>query len=89
MSDRRSDSSYEATVQEATVGIKGDPETLNQLSSSGRSAQQRRIKTALASLDDAARDLEARERGHGQSGGGTATIGVGQEEKGAEGKRET
>lgn len=70
MADRRSDSSYEATIEEAKVGIKGDPKTLNQLSSSGRSAQQKRIQNALASLDTAARDLEARENNQDSSGGG-------------------
>ncbi|PYH91224.1 hypothetical protein BO71DRAFT_283560, partial [Aspergillus ellipticus CBS 707.79] len=62
MSDRRSDSSYNAVVEEAQVGIRTDPKTLNQLSSSGRSAQQRQMKSALASLDIAARNLEAEER---------------------------
>lgn len=69
MSDRRSDSSYRATIEEATVGIKGDPQTLNQLSSSGRSAQQKRMRKALASLDAAASDLQARECDKSSSGG--------------------
>ncbi|QVM08176.1 hypothetical protein D8B26_002870 [Coccidioides posadasii str. Silveira] len=77
MADRRSDSSYNATIEEAKVGIKGDPKTLNQLSSSGRSAQQKRIQNALASLDTAARDLQARENDQGSSeGGGTQRHGA-------------
>jgi hypothetical protein len=70
MSDRRSESSHEGTIEEAKVGIKGDAQTLNQLSSSGRSAQQRRIKKALASLDAAASELQSRE--YDQSGGDCA-----------------
>ncbi|PYH76081.1 hypothetical protein BO82DRAFT_297127 [Aspergillus uvarum CBS 121591] len=69
MTDRRSDSSYEATIEEAQVGVKGDSPTLNQLSSSGRSAQQRRIRNALASLESATRDLQAREIDRSGSGG--------------------
>lgn len=82
MADRRSDSSYEGTVEEAKVGVKGDPKTLNQLSSSGRRAQQKRIQNALASLDTAARDLQARENDSSISGGGTT-----QQQHGTAGER--
>ncbi|GAB1206739.1 hypothetical protein APSETT445_005439 [Aspergillus pseudonomiae] len=64
--------SYESTIEEAKVGIRGDAKTLNQLSSSSGRALQERIKNALASLDSAARDLQARENDQGSSGGGAA-----------------
>lgn len=73
MGDRLSDSSYEGTVEEASEGIKADVKTLNQLSSSGRAAQQSRIQKALNSLDTAAKNLKDREGQSGSGGSGGST----------------
>jgi hypothetical protein len=51
MRDRQSDGNDKATIGEGVVGIEGDPKTLNQLSSSGRAAQQKRMGKALESLE--------------------------------------
>jgi hypothetical protein len=68
MGDRQSDGNDKATIEEGVVGIKGDPKTLNQLSSSGRAAQQKRMGKALESLGKAARDIQTQEQGESHSG---------------------
>ena len=78
MGDLRSDSSYEATVEEGVVGVKGNTTTLNQISSSGRAAQSRRTGKAPESLGNAAKEHRVQEQndkdgsGKGQAGQGKA-----------------
>ncbi|KAE8149393.1 hypothetical protein BDV25DRAFT_2891 [Aspergillus avenaceus] len=57
MSDRRDSDSDNVTIEEATVGVKADVKTLQQLSSSGRAAQKKRddnqARKGFMALDDA------------------------------------
>lgn len=65
MGERQSDSSYDGKIEEADVAIKADGKTLNQLSSSGRAAQQNRGGKDMLDLQRATEDLKNKE----QSGG--------------------
>lgn len=74
MGDRRSDSSYDAKIEEASVAIKMDAKSMNQLSSSGKTAQQNRGKNAIMNLQNAIEDFKKKEqneevkgKGQGQS----------------------
>ena len=62
MGDRRSDSSYEATIEEALVGVKADSKTINQLSSSGRAAQAARTR-GVGALSRAVQDVDNKAAG--------------------------
>lgn len=68
MADRTSDSSYDGKVEEASVAMKMDAKSMNQLSSSGKAAQQKRGGKAIASLQAAAEQLKKDEsNSQGQS----------------------
>ncbi|KAJ6125985.1 hypothetical protein N7471_010478 [Penicillium samsonianum] len=68
MADRASDSSYDGKVEEASVAMKMDAKSMNQLSSSGKAAQQKRSGKAIASLQAAAEQLKRDENNsQGQS----------------------
>ena len=74
MGDRRSDSSYDGKIEEANVAIMMDAKSLNQLSSSGKVAQQNRGKKAITNLQNAIEDFKKKEqnqegkgKGQGQS----------------------
>lgn len=56
MSDKNSDK--KPIIEEGVVGIVGNPKTLDQLSSSGRAAQRKRMGKALESLGKAVKDLK-------------------------------
>ncbi|EKV18574.1 hypothetical protein PDIG_08880 [Penicillium digitatum PHI26] len=58
MGDRLSDSSFDGKKEEATVAMKMDAKTLNQLSSSGKAAQQNRGLKATMNLQYAIEDFE-------------------------------
>lgn len=62
MGDRSLDSSYKANVEEGVVAVKADTQTINQLSSSGRAAQYKRMGKALESLANAAPEQKAPEQ---------------------------
>lgn len=58
MADRRSvsfDDYKDPIVEDAQVGLKGTPETLNQLSSSADAAKKKRTAKAAAAIDAAVR----------------------------------
>lgn len=63
MGDRRSDSSYDGKAEEANVAMKVDSKTLNQLSSSGKTAQQNRGKKSILNLQNAVEDFKKKEQG--------------------------
>lgn len=58
MGDWRSDSSYDGKIEEANVAMKMDAKTLNQLSSSGKAAQQNRGEKAILNLQDVVEDFK-------------------------------
>lgn len=62
MGDRRSDSSYDGKIEEASVAIKMDGKTMKQLSSSGKAAQENRGKKALLNLQNAVEDFKNEEQ---------------------------
>jgi hypothetical protein len=66
MADRRSDSSYDGKVEEAKVAMKMDAKTLNQLSSSGKAAQQNRGKKSIQNLQAAVEDFKRKEQSGGE-----------------------
>lgn len=66
MADRRSDSSYDGKIEEANVAMKMDAKTLNQLSSSGKAAQENRGKKSILNLQKAVEDFKRKE----EEGGG-------------------
>ncbi|EKV16358.1 hypothetical protein PDIP_36910 [Penicillium digitatum Pd1] len=68
MGDRLSDSSFDGKKEEATVAMKMDAKTLNQLSSSGKAAQQNRGLKATMNLQYAIEDFE--KKGAGREGQG-------------------
>lgn len=57
MGDRHSDQSYKGKVEEATYGIKTNPTSAKQLSSSGDVAQSRRAQKPMDALGEAAQAL--------------------------------
>lgn len=68
MADRASDSSYDGKIEEASVAMRMDAKSMNQLSSSGKVAQQKRGGKAIASLQAAAKQLQKDENNsQGQS----------------------
>ncbi|KAJ6027951.1 hypothetical protein N7540_003527 [Penicillium herquei] len=66
MSDRSSNSSYDGKIEEANVAIRMDAKTMNQLSSSGKAAQQNRGKNAIVNLQKAIEDFKKKE--HSEEG---------------------
>ncbi|RAK85464.1 hypothetical protein BO79DRAFT_155663 [Aspergillus costaricaensis CBS 115574] len=75
MADRHSDSSYDGKIEEAHVAMKMDAKSINQLSSSGKAAQQNRGKKSILSLQNAVEDFKRKEE---QSGEGSRRAGQGQ-----------
>jgi hypothetical protein len=73
MGDRRSDSSYDGKIEEASVAMKMDAKTMKQLSSSGKAAQEKRGKKALLNLQNAIEDFKSKE----QAGKGSNSDGQG------------
>jgi hypothetical protein len=66
MADRSSDSSYDGKIEEANVAMKMDAKTLNQLSSSGKVAQQSRGKKSIQNLKAAVEDFKRKEQSGGE-----------------------
>lgn len=75
MADRRSDSSYDSKIEEANVAMKMDAKTLNQLSSSGKAAQQNRGKNSILNLQSAVEDFKRKEQTGGEE---SKRVGQGQ-----------
>lgn len=61
MGDRRTESD-KVNLDEANFGIRGNAKDLNQLSSSGRAAQDRRSAKAMKALAQAGKNLEEKEK---------------------------
>lgn len=71
MGDRNSNSSYDGEIEEANVAMKMDAKTMNQLSSSGKVAQQNRGEKAISNLQNAIQDFKNKEHsGDGSKGEG-------------------
>jgi hypothetical protein len=62
MGDRRSDSSYDGKIEEANIAMKMDAKTMNQLSSSGKAAQENRGKKAILNLQNAIEDFKNKDQ---------------------------
>jgi hypothetical protein len=62
MGDRHSDSSYDGKIEEANIAMKMDAKTMNQLSSSGKAAQENRGKKAILNLQNAIEDFKNKDQ---------------------------